>query len=195
MQIDVETNIYFVRHAQPDFSVKNDRQRPLTQKGMRDRELATKALQNIKIKKVYSSPYKRAFDTVKHLADINNLEIHVVEDFRERKANDEGVADFKSFSRKQWEDFNFKLKSGECLKEVQQRNITALFKVLKNNLGSNVVVGTHGTALSTIINYFDHDFGYEDFWGIIDKMPYVICIKFKNEEFVRMKELELVSGA
>ena len=32
----VKTNIYFVRHAQPDISVKDDMLRPLTEKGMAD---------------------------------------------------------------------------------------------------------------------------------------------------------------
>lgn len=191
MQSQVKTKVYFVRHAQPDLSVKNDRQRPLTKKGLQDRKLVTKALKSKNIKAVYSSPFKRAFDTVKDLADAHNLEVKVIEGFKERKADDEDVEDFKSFSRKQWKDFNFKLKSGECLKEVQERNIQALRKVFNNNMGCNVAIGTHGTALSTIINYFDTDFGYEEFSDIADKMPYVVCLKFKDKQFVGMEEVEL----
>jgi len=29
--------------------------------------------------------------------------------------------------------------------------------------GKNIVIGTHGTALSTIINYYDSTYGYDDF--------------------------------
>lgn len=187
----IKTNIYFVRHAQPDLSVKDDMLRPLTEKGIADTKIVTKVLQNKSIEAVYSSPYKRAHDTVKDFADMNGFEIKIVEDFRERKVDDVWVDDFRAFSRRQWEDFSFKMECGECLEEVQKRNIAALYDILKYNQGRNIVVGSHGTALSTIINYFNPDFGYDGFWSIIDKMPYIMCFKFNNMEFAGMEEAEL----
>ena len=35
------THLYYVRHAQPDYSVHDDLTRPLTEKGMRDCALVT----------------------------------------------------------------------------------------------------------------------------------------------------------
>lgn len=67
---------------------------------------------------------------------------------------------------------------GECLKEVQDRNIAALESLLEKYPGKNIIVGSHGTALSTIINYFDNSFGYEDFEHIRNKMPWVVEFKF-----------------
>ena len=144
------TNIYFVRHAQPDISIKDDMLRPLSEEGMADTKRVTKALKDTNIKAIYSSPYKRAYDTVKDLALANNLEINIAEGFRERKVDNVWVDDFRAFSRKQWEDFNFKLECGECLREVQERNVAALNDVLKNNLGRNVAIGSHGTALQLL---------------------------------------------
>ena len=40
----METNIYFVRHAQPDFSAKDDLIRPLSEKGLEDAKKVTKIL-------------------------------------------------------------------------------------------------------------------------------------------------------
>lgn len=187
----METNIYFIRHAEPDRSVKDEMLRPLTEKGISDAALVVKALKDKNIAVVYSSPYKRAVDTVMGLADAYNLKINIVDDFRERKVDNIWVEDFRSFSRKQWEDFNYKLECGECLREVQERNIAALYKVLISNQGRNAVIGSHGTALSTIINYFNPNFGYDDFWSIIDKMPYIICFKFDGMEFKGMEDVEL----
>ncbi len=42
----IKTDIYFVRHAQSDISVKDDMLRPLTEKGMSDTKLVTKALKD-----------------------------------------------------------------------------------------------------------------------------------------------------
>ncbi len=183
------TNVYFVRHAKPDASIKDDRIRPLTEKGMEDTRLVTEVLSGKKVEKIYSSPYKRAYDTVNDFAQKNRLEISILEGFRERKVEDVWIDDFKTFSLNQWNDFDFKLHKGECLREVQERNIYALKEVLKENPGRSVAVGSHGTALSTIINYFDSDFKYEGFWSIIDKMPLIICFKFHNNEFLGMEEI------
>ncbi|MBQ8598718.1 MAG: histidine phosphatase family protein, partial [Oscillospiraceae bacterium] len=55
----------------------------------------------------------------------------------------------------------------------------------------NVVIATHGTALSTIINYYDDSFGYEDFYRIQDVMPWLVEMQFDGLNFVQWKEHEL----
>ena len=77
--------------------------------------------------------------------------------------------------------FFFKLSDGECLKEVQERNVTALLELIKQYKGKNIVIGGHGTALSTIINYFDSSFGYEDFENIKTKMPWIVEFQFDQD--------------
>jgi 2,3-bisphosphoglycerate-dependent phosphoglycerate mutase len=59
------TRIYFVRHAQPDKSVKDDRTRPLTQKGLTDSALVIDILKDKGIDVAICSPYKRSLDTIK----------------------------------------------------------------------------------------------------------------------------------
>ncbi|MGF7059538.1 histidine phosphatase family protein [Brassicibacter mesophilus] len=187
----MKTNIYFVRHAEPDISIKDDLIRPLSKKGAADTKKITNVLMNRNINAIYSSPYKRSFDTIKDFADNSKLEIIINEDFRERKVG-EWVEDFKDFSSRQWENFDFKIQNGESLREVQKRNISALCEVINNNLGKNVVIGTHGTALSTIINYYNPNFGYGDFWNIVDKMPYMLLFKFNNLDFQCVEEVEIL---
>ncbi|NLC03408.1 MAG: histidine phosphatase family protein [Tissierellia bacterium] len=184
------TKIYFVRHAQPDFSIKDDMVRPLTEKGIRDSRKVTRALLDKDIEHIYSSPFKRAVDTIENLAENLDLDINIDYDFCERIVGT-WVEDFKTYSQHQWEDFDFKILNGECLREVQERNIGGIFRVLENNYGKNIVIGTHGTALSTILNYFDPDFGYNDFWKIIDRMPYVLCFNFKGKRLVHIEEIEI----
>lgn len=141
----MKTDIYFVRHAQSDLSIKDDVIRPLTQKGIKDAKKVTVALIDKNITAIYSSPFKRAVDTIRDFAERSGLEIIIDNDFREREVG-EWVEDFEVFSRKQWGDFDFRFAQGESLREVQQRNIIALFKVLNSNLGKSVVIATYGTA-------------------------------------------------
>jgi len=185
------TNIYFVRHCEPDFSIHEDLIRPLTQKGQEDSKKVEKVLKNKEIHAIYSSPYKRAIDTVRKLANTLNLEVKTKDDLRERTIADQWIDDFNEFVKCQGEDFEYKLSKGECLRQVQERNITALKEILNENKGKNVVIGTHGTALSTILNYYNKTFGYEEFNRIKSIMPWIIVMEFKGEEFIGFKEIDI----
>ena len=186
----MKTKVYFVRHAQSDNSIREDMIRPLTNKGVEDSYKVTDALMDKNITAIYSSPFKRAIDTIKDFAEKAELEIKIIEDFCERNVG-EWVEDFRTYSKRQWEDFYFKISNGESLKEVQERNIKALFKVLEENQGRNVAIGTHGTALCTINNYFNPNFGYSDFWEMIDKMPYILCFSFDGMKLEKIEEIEV----
>lgn len=157
------TTIYFVRHAEPNYNNHDDMSRELTNKGLKDRRLVTEFLMDKQIQVILSSPYKRAVDTVRDFAEIKGMDITVIDEFRERKVGNEWIEDFNSFCKKQWENFEYKLSDGESLKEVQDRNIFKLKKVILKYKGKNIVVGSHGTALGTIINYYDKKFEYSEF--------------------------------
>ncbi len=176
------TTVYFVRHAEPNYNNHNDALRELSSKGLEDRRLVTDFFIDKSIDIVLSSPYKRAIDTIKEFSDLLMLEIAVVDDFRERKVDSCWIDDFTSFAQKQWSDFSFKLPDGECLQEVQERNISALKSVLDKYRGKHIIIGSHGTALSTIINYYDHSFGYDDFALIKNKMPWIVELIFDDDK-------------
>ncbi|MBW5446216.1 histidine phosphatase family protein [Cohnella sp. CFH 77786] len=184
------TSLYFVRHAESDLSVREDAIRPLTKKGREDAKKVTEALKERNITAVYSSPYRRTIDTVKDISEYLGLEITLVHDLRERKVG-EWVDDFRAFAASQWNDFDFKLGNGESLREVQKRNVSALYQILDANPGKNVMIGTHGTALSTILNHFRPDFGLDDFLAIADKMPYIECIQFEGNKVTSIREIEI----
>ncbi|MGM9661774.1 MAG: histidine phosphatase family protein [Oscillospiraceae bacterium] len=188
--IDI-TTIYFVRHAEPNFDNHDDCARELTAKGLEDRKLVTAFLRDKRIDLVLSSPYKRAVDTVKDFADAMGYEIGLVEDFRERRVESGWIGDFDAFCRRQWEDFDYKLPGGESLREVQSRNIAALRRVLKEHAGKNIVIGSHGTALSTILHYFDPSFGYDGFARIRRLMPWVVRFAFAGDRCVEIETYDL----
>ena len=50
------TTVYFIRHAQPNYSNHCDEQRELTAKGMEDRKLVTRFLADKNVDMVLSSP-------------------------------------------------------------------------------------------------------------------------------------------
>lgn len=188
------TNVYFVRHAEPNYINHEDLTRELSPKGMKDRELVSDFLADKQVDIVLSSPYKRAIDTVAHFASLRDLPIITIHDFRERKVDSVWIDDFDAFTRNQWADFSYKLTDGETLAEVQKRNIVALQEVIEQYTGKTVVIGSHGTALSTIINHFVPQFGIEEFMRIKSIMPWIVHFSFSDNDCVQIEELDLFSG-
>ncbi|MGM9989045.1 MAG: histidine phosphatase family protein [Bacillaceae bacterium] len=186
----MKTTIYFVRHAQSDLSIKDDLTRPLTTEGEKAAKQLTNILSNQAIDAIFSSPCIRSIDTVKPFAKQKKLPITIKNDFAERRVGT-WVDDFQSFSSTQWADFHYKLEQGESLFETQARNIAALQKIVKTHPNQAVIIATHGTALSTIVNYYDSTCTYDYFLSIKDKMPYVLRFTFEDGIFQEMKEISL----
>lgn len=186
------TTVYFVRHAEPNYHNHEDAYRELTPKGLEDRTRVTAFLKDKGVNAVLSSPYKRAVQTVEHFARTYGFSIVKIPDFRERKVESGWIEDFDDFCRNQWENFDYKLSDGESLREVQNRNISALKSVLTEYRDQTVVIGSHGTALSTIINFYDASFDYESFQRIRKRMPWVVMFRFEGMRCVQVRECDLL---
>ena len=154
------TRVYFVRHAQTDYRVGTDRDRPLTAAGLEDRRVV--------------------------LDFFSDKDIRTDERLRERETVPGGNC--RELFRKRWADFDWHEPGGESLRSVQRRNIAALTDILTAEDGKNIVIGTHGTALSTVLNYFDPGFGCDDFLRIIDWMPYIIELDFEGTRYLTRTE-------
>ncbi len=188
------TTVYFIRHAEADNAVRDGQIRPLTEKGMKDRAMVTRFLQDKNIDVVLSSPFKRAIDTIADFAEENGFEIKTIEDFRERKSDsDMGKrnVEFNSFMEQQWADYNYTFSDGECLAKVQERNISALNEVLVNYKDKNIVIGTHGTSLSTIINYYDNTYCFTDFMAMLNILPWIVRMSFENERIIEIEKIDV----
>ena len=184
------TQIYFVRHSQPDYKWKDDITRPLTEEGIKDSKKVNEKLLLINLDFVISSPYKRTIDTIKECANYHNIKIITDKRLRERESGENGN-NFEQF-RKRWSDFDYHEQGGECLRAVQNRNMEALFEVLDNHKNEKILLGTHGTALSTILNYYDKEYNVNDYLKMIDFMPYIIRLDFNGRECIGKNEILII---
>ena len=175
----MKQTIYLIRHAEPNYNNHQDDERELTAKGLQDCQLLLDYFKDISIDRIYSSPFKRTLQTIDELAKEKNLPIQIKENFRERKIDDVWIDDFNTFSQLQWQDFNYKLAKGESLQEVQDRNIQQLQEILKEQ-ETSIIISSHGTAISTILNYYDHQFSFDNFQAIKQLMPFLATLSFEN---------------
>mgnify|MGYP003309661933 FL=1 len=180
------TKVYYVRHAQPEHNHADDRTRPLTAEGQADSKIVLETLKDKEIDAFYCSPYKRSMDTIWETAEYYQMTIQTDERLREREkgkdSNNHGMFQMR------WADHDFHEEGGESIAMVRARNVEALQEILAQNEGKNIVIGTHGTALSTIMNYYNPDFGCADFLRIIDWMPYVVEMDFDGQKLVGITE-------
>lgn len=180
------TTVYFVRHCEPVRDNFDDRNRSLTEEGQKDSWQVFEFFKGKKVDLFFSSPYTRSFKTIEPAADFYKMQIKTDERFCERKAGQNG--NNHEMFKKRWSDKTFAEPGGESLSAVQKRNIEALFDVLENNAEKTIVIGTHGTALSCILNYFDSTFNCDSFLRIIDFMPYIIRFDFEGDKLLKITE-------
>ena len=180
------TRVYFVRHAQTDYRVGTDRDRPLTAAGLEDRRVVLDFFSDKEIGAFCCSPYRRSLDTIIEAARYYGQDIRTDERLRERETVPGG--NVRELFQRRWADFDWHEEGGECLRSVQARNIAALTDILNESREKTVVIGTHGTALSTILHYYDPSFNCASFMRFIDWMPFVVELDFSGTELVSKTE-------
>lgn len=156
------TTVYIARHSlslKPVNLINNDDMQIINEKLVlsiegEKRAIALskyKELQNIDV--VISSNYARAIATAKYVANNNNLDILINENFGERKLGINSLEDVdKDFYERQYNNENYKALNGESQKEVRQRMYNALIDTIKMYKGKNIFIVSHGTSISFLFS-------------------------------------------
>ncbi|HDR7776951.1 TPA: histidine phosphatase family protein [Bacillus tropicus] len=181
------TTIYFVRHAHSTYT-KEERERPLSEKGHLDAENVTRLLKDKHIDVVISSPYKRAIQTVQGIANTYHVSIEIEEDLRERLLSSEPIADFNDAIENVWEDWSFAHEGGESNDVAQRRAVICLQNILKKYEDKNIVIGTHGNIMVLLMNYFDSKYDFQ-FWKTLH-MPDLYKLTFDNNRFISAERIQ-----
>ncbi|MRR41287.1 histidine phosphatase family protein [Bacillus anthracis] len=181
------TTIYFVRHAHSTYT-KEERERPLSEKGHCDAENVTSLLKDKHIDVVISSPYKRAVQTVQGIANTYHVSIEIEEGLRERLLSSEPIADFNDAIENVWEDWSFAYEGGESNDVAQRRAVICMQSILKKYKGKNIVIGTHGNIMVLLMNYFDSKYDFR-FWKTL-RMPDIFKLNFHNADLVSAERIE-----
>ncbi|WP_291583903.1 histidine phosphatase family protein [Clostridium sp. UBA6640] len=180
----MKTNIYLVRHAHSNYS-GDELNRPLSHKGVIDRNKITEILVKENIDLVISSPYKRAIETVEVVANLINKSIIIEEGFKERKLCEYPVDNFEEAIVKLWTNPSFSFEGGESNIEAQARGVNSLNNILDNYSGKNIAIGTHGNIMVLIMNYYCKNYDF-DFWKEL-KMPDAYKLIFEDKKLLAIE--------
>lgn len=184
-------SIYFVRHAEPDHSWKEDATRPLTQQGTEDTLKVLDFFKDFTIDRFYCSPYIRSLDTISSTAAY--FQSPVIQDYRLREREKGPDGNQRGMIQLRWKNLNYHEPEGESIQQVQDRNMEVLGEILQE-YGTkegdyHIVIGTHGTALSGILRYYDGTYNCDSFFRMVDWMPYIIRLDFQGDTLVGKEEL------
>lgn len=157
--IKMNTTIYLIRHSEPtkiiNHLVNNDSLQVKNEKNIlsfngekRAEKLSLNTeMQNVDV--VITSNYVRTIATAKYIAENNNTDINIIENFGERKFGINNWNELpKDFEKKQLENPNFKVNNGESQQEVSERMYKALIEVLNKYKGKKIVIVSHSTAIT-----------------------------------------------
>ena len=185
------TKVFLVRHAHADF--RPDEERPLSVGGAADAQRVAELLGSDPITAIYSSPSRRALQTIQPLAELLRLEPQIVADLRERELSTASVDDFHRKVEASWRAPDAAARGDEANSAAQGRALAVVGKVLEAWEGGSVVISTHGNLLSLILHGLDASFGY-DFWRSLT-FPDVYELSFSGRSLSSVHRLWRPGGA
>jgi len=150
------TTIYFVRHCE---SVKkgSDRERGLTDVGQLQAQELVAFFKAMSIDAIFSSPMRRASDSVRPLAKQRNMQVVTVP-FQERlfQLIDKRLTSerLEEVLRQSFLDVDYAEVGGESNRMALDRAVVTIDKLRDTYPNQQVVVATHGLVLSLVLEKY-----------------------------------------
>ncbi len=141
-----------MRHAHAHWTPDEDR--ALSRRGMADARQLASLFDEYQPHLIYSSPYRRAIQTVGPLARKMGVAVEILSDLRERRLGQIGIQKFETAVEATWHDADFSHPGGESNGAAQERGVALMQSLLARHQGQNVVLSTHGNLLALILKFF-----------------------------------------
>ena len=154
--------------------------RGLSDAGRRESQRVADLLEGHDVAAIISSPYTRAIQTVQPLADRLGMTIEIDRDLRERHLSPGRLDDFHASLEATWLDFNLALPGGESSAAAQARVSKAIRRIAAAGDGRDIVIATHGTALSLFLRTLDASVDFA-FWARMS-LPDVYAVATSPED-------------
>lgn len=145
--------IYLIRHAHAVRTPEG--KRVLSDAGRAGAERLAALLAGRPIVALYSSPSRRARQTLKPLARALGLEVVELEDLRERQLGDVPDAEREAATAVTWADPNYAFPGGESNAAAQRRGVALIERLARRHAGQQIAASTHGALLALILQHFD----------------------------------------
>lgn len=159
--------------------------RGLSEAGVHAAGIVAERLRGEGIQVFYSSPYRRAVQTLEGLAAACGKPIVLREDLRETDFS--GPLRSRNFMeplRRMYDDFSLAFPECESNAASQERAVACLLEIVREHRGERIAIGTHGNVMALMMGYFDPTYGF-DFLMQTSK-PDIYRLEFDGARLVEM---------
>jgi 2,3-bisphosphoglycerate-dependent phosphoglycerate mutase len=154
--------VYLVRHCQSSGQAPDA---PLTDLGHQQADRLADFLADLGIRRVVSSTYLRARQTIEPLAQRRGLSVETDARLIERTLANAWLPDWQERIRASFDDLELALPGGESTATAAQRGMQALGEILEHGVLPAVVVA-HGNLLAAMLHHLDGRPGFETWTGL-----------------------------
>lgn len=168
-------HIFLIRHCQADGQAPDA---PLTTLGQEQSIDLADFLNDFPINYIVSSPYERAYRTIKPLAGRKSLPIHTDTDLQERVLSQNHLPDWLEKLKLTFDDLDLRYIGGESSRQAMDRGIAVLHKVMRTD-AKQIAVVSHGNLISLLLKYYDDQIQFEH-WQALSN-PDVYQLVFDDE--------------
>lgn len=169
-------HVYVVRHCQAEGQASDAQ---LSTIGAEQSIKLAQFLSDKAISYIVSSPYVRAYSTIKPLSDQLDVPIKLEDRLAERVLIESDHPDWRNMLRNTYDDMELCYEGGESSNTATCRVVSVLQDILSSE-HSNIVLVSHGNLVSLLLKYFDQRIGYKEWEGLSN--PDVFQLSFAAEE-------------
>lgn len=162
----MKTRLIFVRHAEAEGNKSRHfhgwTDSCITERGYLQAKRVAERLNGMDIDVLYSSSLKRTLQTAEYISAVKGLPIIRTDKLKEINGGDwEGLTWAELQERwpdayETWENDPHKhqMPNGESMEEFQKRLVDEVMHIIRQDIGKNICIVTHGTAIRALICYF-----------------------------------------
>ncbi|WP_034758137.1 histidine phosphatase family protein [Rossellomorea vietnamensis] len=176
--------IYIVRHAKAEGQPFHA---SLTMEGERQARQLASFLENRSIQAIYSSPFKRALDTIAPFADRSSLRVQEDNRLGERVLSDQDLPDWMEKLKMSFEDFSLSLPGGESNQMAMERAGSFVDEVMGKE-EEHIVCVSHGNLTTLLLKLFDESYGYNELFALSNPDVYLVRLEGDRASVQRVWE-------
>ncbi|MFC0189751.1 histidine phosphatase family protein [Fictibacillus aquaticus] len=136
-------------------------------------------MKELEIDVIISSPYVRAKQTVRHLAESKKLKIEVDARLGERRLAGTDLPDWLEHLKRSFEDEHAVLPGGESSYEASKRALSLVDDLLQRK-ENHIALVTHGNLLALLLKAFDPSAGFHTWQALTNPDVYEIDLTEKR---------------
>ena len=168
--------VYLIRHCQ---ATGQEPDAALTEEGKEQAHELVRFFETRMIQHIISSPFTRAIQTIKPLADSRGLQIKIDDRLAERRLISETMTDWLKRLEESFRDLDLKMAGGESSREVEKLGMEVL-----EAAPNETVLSIHGNVIGLLLKRIDGLRGFKEWKELSHPDVYEVKVE-KGNYFAR----------